>query len=42
MILHFRDDTSAFDGAKVSQLAQKGETNNRINAFIMDKLAAAA
>jgi len=41
MILHFRDDTSAFDGAKVSQLAQKGETNNRINAFIMDKLAAA-
>jgi len=39
LIMHFRDDTSAFDGLKVSQLAQKGETNNRINAFIMDKLA---
>src|SRR5436190_12919076 len=41
LVMHFRDDTSAFDGAKVSQLAQKGETNNRINAYIMDKLAAA-
>jgi phosphoribosylaminoimidazole-succinocarboxamide synthase len=41
MVMHFRDDTSAFDGVKVSQLAQKGETNNRINAFIMEKLAAA-
>jgi phosphoribosylaminoimidazole-succinocarboxamide synthase len=41
LIMHFRDDTSAFDGLKVSQLAQKGETNNRINAFIMDKLASA-
>jgi phosphoribosylaminoimidazole-succinocarboxamide synthase len=41
LVMHFRDDTSAFDGTKVSQLAQKGETNNRINAFIMGKLAAA-
>jgi phosphoribosylaminoimidazole-succinocarboxamide synthase len=41
LVMHFRDDTSAFDGVKVSQLAQKGETNNRINAFIMEKLAAA-
>jgi len=41
MVMHFRDDTSAFDGLKVSQLAQKGETNNRINAFIMEKLTAA-
>src|SRR5450631_199916 len=41
LVMHFRDDTSAFDGVKVSQLEQKGETNNRINAFIMDKLAAA-
>ncbi|TMH10100.1 MAG: phosphoribosylaminoimidazolesuccinocarboxamide synthase, partial [Betaproteobacteria bacterium] len=24
LVMHFRDDTSAFDGAKVSQLAQKG------------------
>ena len=41
LVMHFRDDTSAFDGAKVSQLAQKGETNNRINAYIMGKLAEA-
>jgi phosphoribosylaminoimidazole-succinocarboxamide synthase len=41
LVMHFRDDTSAFDGAKVSQLAQKGETNNRINAYIMGKLGEA-
>ena len=38
LIMHFRDDTSAFDGTKVAQLKQKGETNNRINAFIMGRL----
>ena len=32
---------SAFDGVKLAQLAQKGETNNRINAYVMGKLAAA-
>jgi phosphoribosylaminoimidazole-succinocarboxamide synthase len=41
VIMHFRDDTSAFDGTKVAQLPQKGETNNKINAFIMGKLAEA-
>jgi phosphoribosylaminoimidazole-succinocarboxamide synthase len=41
MVMHFRDDTSAFDGTKVAQLALKGETNNRINAFVMGKLAEA-
>jgi phosphoribosylaminoimidazole-succinocarboxamide synthase len=41
VIMHFRDDTSAFDGTKVAQLAQKGETNNKINAFVMGKLAEA-
>jgi phosphoribosylaminoimidazole-succinocarboxamide synthase len=41
VVMHFRDDTSAFDGTKVAQLALKGETNNRINAFIMGKLAEA-
>jgi phosphoribosylaminoimidazole-succinocarboxamide synthase len=39
LVMHFRDDTSAFDGVKVAQLEQKGETNNKINAFIMSKLA---
>ncbi|WP_367107393.1 phosphoribosylaminoimidazolesuccinocarboxamide synthase [uncultured Psychrobacter sp.] len=38
LILHFRDDTSAFNGERVEQLARKGEINNRFNAFIMQKL----
>ncbi|MBI3148346.1 MAG: phosphoribosylaminoimidazolesuccinocarboxamide synthase [Betaproteobacteria bacterium] len=41
LVMHYRDDTSAFDGAKIAQLAMKGETNNRFNAFIMEQLAAA-
>ena len=39
LVLHFRDDTSAFDGEKVEQLSRKGEVNNRFNAFIMQRLA---
>lgn len=38
LILHFRNDTSAFDGEKVEQLARKGLVNNKFNNFIMDKL----
>lgn len=38
--LHFRDDTSAFDGEKKAQLARKGMVNNKFNAFIMKKLEA--
>ncbi len=41
LILFFRDDTSAFDGKKVAQLDRKGMVNNKFNAFIMEKLAAA-
>jgi len=41
LVMHYRDDVSAFDGVKVAQLEQKGETNNRINAYVMEKLAAA-
>lgn len=40
-VMHFRNDTSAFDGTKVEQLADKGRVNNLFNAFIMEKLAAA-
>ncbi|MGQ7247471.1 phosphoribosylaminoimidazolesuccinocarboxamide synthase [Halomonas sp. V046] len=38
LILHFRDDTSAFDGERMESLARKGMVNNRFNAFIMGKL----
>ena len=41
LILHFRNDTSAFDGKKVEQLERKGMINNKFNAFIMEKLQAA-
>ena len=41
LVMLFRDDTSAFDGKKREQLARKGEVNNRFNAFLMEKLAAA-
>lgn len=38
LILHFRNDTSAFDGEKIEQLERKGMVNNKFNAFIMQKL----
>jgi len=40
-VMHYRNDTSAFDGTKVAQLTDKGKVNNLFNAFIMNKLAAA-
>ena len=38
LILHFRNDPSAFDGEKIEQLDRKGEVNNKFNHFIMTKL----
>lgn len=38
MVMVFRDDTSAFDGEKMEQLARKGMVNNKFNAFVMEKL----
>ena len=38
LIMHFRDDTSAFDGKKIESLKGKGEANNLFNAFIMEIL----
>lgn len=40
-VMHYRNDTSAFDGTKVEQLDDKGRVNNLFNAFIMEKLNAA-
>ncbi len=39
VIMHYRDDVSAFDGAKLAVLERKGETNNRFNAYVMGRLA---
>ena len=39
VIMHYRDDTSAFDGEKVELLDRKGMVNNKFNAFIMQHLA---
>lgn len=41
LVLHFRDDASAFNGERVASLDRKGKVNNRFNAFIMQKLAEA-
>ncbi|MDA9636140.1 phosphoribosylaminoimidazolesuccinocarboxamide synthase [SAR86 cluster bacterium] len=38
LIMEYRDDTSAFDGKKIEQLAGKGTVNNRFNGHIMDHL----
>jgi len=38
LILHFRNDTSAFDGEIIEQLDRKGVVNNKFNAFIMQHL----
>jgi phosphoribosylaminoimidazole-succinocarboxamide synthase len=38
LILHYLNDTSAFDGEKIEQLDRKGEVNNKFSAFIMEKL----
>ena len=38
IIMHFSDDTSAFDGKKREALLGKGAVNNQFNAFIMNHL----
>ena len=38
LIIHFRNDTSAFDGERIEQLERKGMVNNKFTAFIMDEL----
>jgi len=41
LISEFRDDTTAFDGAKKAALTDKGQVNNKISAHIMEYLAEA-
>ena len=38
LIIHYRNDTSAFDGEKIEQLDRKGMVNNKFTAFIMEQL----
>ena len=38
LVMHFSDDTSAFDGKKKEALLGKGTVNNQFNAFIMNHL----
>lgn len=41
LVLEFRNDTSAGDGARIEQFDRKGRVNNKFNHFIMSKLAEA-
>jgi len=38
VIIHYRDDTSVGDGARIEQLENKGKINNQFNAAIMQHL----
>lgn len=40
LILEFRDDTSAGDGAQIEKFEHKGKINNKFNYFIMQELEA--
>lgn len=39
LVLHYRNDTSAFDGVKLAKLDRKGKVNNHFNGAIMQRLA---
>ena len=38
IVMHFKDDATAGNGAKHAQFAKKGELNNKITTIIYDKL----
>ena len=38
LVMEYKDDTSAFDGKKIEQIAGKGTVNNRFNSHIMEQL----
>ena len=39
LVMHYRDDVRRSTAPRSRKLEGKGETNNRINAFVMGKLA---
>jgi len=38
VIVHFKDDATAFDGQKKGQIAEKGKINNKISNFFFKLL----
>lgn len=41
VILHYKDDATAFNGVKKASIRDKGEINCRISALLMERVAAA-
>lgn len=41
LIIHYKDDATAFNGVKKASIADKGEINSRISAHLMGRVAAA-
>jgi phosphoribosylaminoimidazole-succinocarboxamide synthase len=41
IVIHYKDDATAFNGVKKASIADKGVINCRISAFFMEKMAAA-
>jgi phosphoribosylaminoimidazole-succinocarboxamide synthase len=39
LIVHYKDDATAFDGKKRGQILQKGVYNNKMSAFFFEKLS---
>ncbi len=41
LIIHYKDDATAFNGVKKASITDKGEINSRISAHLMERVAAA-
>ena len=41
ILIHYKDDATAFNGVKKAQIADKGVINCKLSAFFMEKMAAA-
>src|SRR5688572_32729976 len=38
IVIHYKDDATAFNGVKKASIRDKGEINCRISAFLMDRM----
>lgn len=41
IVIHYKDDATAFNGVKKAQIADKGVINCKLSAFFMERMAAA-